>query len=118
MLDNSARDSQLADAYRSCHIFAVPAFHQAFFTVIEAMAFGKPVLASPLAADYPILQNGVHGFVVAPEDITGIVNALSRLLLDEQLYGYMRKSCLDQAARYSWDKCTDNLYTVYKDIIK
>ncbi|MDA8379095.1 MAG: glycosyltransferase family 4 protein [Planctomycetia bacterium] len=62
--------------------------------IVEAMAMGKPVIASALGGPAEIIQDQVNGLLCAPGDVDGLVRAAQRVLDDPEL----RRS-LGQAAR-------------------
>lgn len=62
--------------------------------IVEAMAMGKPVIASALGGLAEIIQDQVNGLLCAPGDVDGLVRAAQRVLDDPEL----RRS-LGQAAR-------------------
>jgi len=53
--------------------------------LLEAMAAGKPVVASDVGGVREIVDNGVTGFVVPPKDPEALGKAISSLLLDPVL---------------------------------
>jgi len=53
--------------------------------VKEAMAAGKPCVATDVGGVREIVEDGVTGFVVPPEDEGALANAILRLLEDEEL---------------------------------
>jgi tRNA A-37 threonylcarbamoyl transferase component Bud32 len=53
--------------------------------LMEAMAAGRPVVASALSGIPELVEDGVSGFLVQPGDAPGIVAALKRLLEDPGL---------------------------------
>jgi len=55
-------------------------------SIVEAMSFGLPIVASPVGGIADFFQEGVHGFTVAGGDPAAIAAALARLLDDEALY--------------------------------
>jgi len=50
--------------------------------VLEAMAAGKPVVASGVGGTPEVVVHGVTGFVVSPRDVHGFAEAICRLLND------------------------------------
>lgn len=65
-------------------IVIVPSRFEGFgLTAIEAMACGKPVVASHVDGLAEIIQNGVNGFLVPVDDINGFVKCISSLLKNE-----------------------------------
>jgi L-malate glycosyltransferase len=53
--------------------------------VLEAMALGKPVIASRVGGLREIIEDGVNGFLVDPGDSSMIANRLSTLIKDREL---------------------------------
>ena len=53
--------------------------------IVEAMAMGKPVIASALGGPAEIIQDQVNGFLCAPGDVDGLVRATQRILADPEL---------------------------------
>jgi glycosyltransferase involved in cell wall biosynthesis len=52
---------------------------------IEAMAFGRPVVAFDVGGVTEWLSDGVTGYVVPRNDVAGVADRLSRLLADDSL---------------------------------
>jgi glycosyltransferase involved in cell wall biosynthesis len=71
----------LATCYRACDVFALPSLEEGFGIVyLEAMAFGKPVLAAPLTAVPEVVLDGETGILVDPDREHALVTALVSLL--------------------------------------
>ena len=64
------------------------------FKLVQYMACGLPVIASPVGVNSTIVQNGVNGFLATREDEW--VQALNTLLSDAALRGRMGKSGRDR----------------------
>ena len=52
---------------------------------LEAMALGKPVIAGPLGGAREVVEDGVTGFLIAPDDLETLTSRLIRILQDEVL---------------------------------
>jgi glycosyltransferase involved in cell wall biosynthesis len=79
-------DDVLRDRYRSCSVFAMPSRGEGFGLVyVEAMAFGKPCLASLDDAAPEVVLNEETGLLVRYADREGILHALCRLLESQSL---------------------------------
>jgi len=78
--------SQVAEAMRQCAIFALPSRYEALGCVyLEAMAAEKPVIACMGQGIDEVIQQGMNGLLVEPDDLAGLTRSLSMLLDDEQL---------------------------------
>ena len=53
--------------------------------VMEAMAAGKPVVASNVRGNRDLVEHGRTGFLVELEDVSGLIQAFEKLILDRQL---------------------------------
>lgn len=83
-------DADMADWLAACDVFCLPSVSRAeMFGIVqlEAMAFGKPVVATAIPhSGVPWVNvDGVTGLLVAPGDSQALTGALSRLLADPEL---------------------------------
>jgi glycosyltransferase involved in cell wall biosynthesis len=62
--------------------------------IVEAMAMERPVCASALGGPMESIQNGVNGFLCAPNDADGLVRVVQDLLADPE-----RRQALGRTAR-------------------
>lgn len=73
--------NQLLKLFRSCDVFAMPSPNEGFgLTYLEAMAFGKPVIASTRGGGSEIIDHEKTGLLVEPADPNALRDALCRLL--------------------------------------
>ncbi len=76
----------LEERFRRCTVFAMPSTGEGFGLVyVEAMANGKPVVASCEDAAREVVQDGRTGLLVRQSDRAGLVDAICRLLQDKTL---------------------------------
>jgi glycosyltransferase involved in cell wall biosynthesis len=109
-------DSRLADLYASASIFAFPSLDEGFgMPVVEAMAYGVPVVTSNGSALKEIA--GDAALLVDPLDSESIAAALNTLagdaLLRERLAGLGRT----RAAMFSWDAAIQGTWSVYGELL-
>jgi len=77
---------ELAACYAHADIFALPSTGEGFGLVfLEAMAFGKPIVAAAAGGSTDLVEDGVNGILVPPNDRQALTAALDRLLRDEPL---------------------------------
>jgi glycosyltransferase involved in cell wall biosynthesis len=66
-----------------CTLFVLPSRAEGVPRVlIEAMAANKPVLSTPVNGTPYLVQDGVHGLLVEPEDVEGLASKMALLLSD------------------------------------
>ncbi len=76
----------LAGCYARAELFALPSTGEGFGLVfLEAMAFGKPVIGTALGGIPDIVEDGVTGILVDPENPLSLPSALRTLLSNDDL---------------------------------
>ncbi|MFH1055289.1 MAG: glycosyltransferase family 4 protein [Candidatus Altiarchaeota archaeon] len=77
----------LADYYNACEAFIIPTIRVEGLPLIEleAMACGKPVIASEIGGIPSVITDGVNGLLVKPKDIDTLANRLIEVLENEKL---------------------------------
>jgi glycosyltransferase involved in cell wall biosynthesis len=86
--------------------------------VLEAMACGLACVATRVSGSEDIIQHGVNGLLVEPEDPHGLARALLTLLQDPataQQYGRAARTTIEQ--RYSLDRSTDSYVALYEQLV-
>jgi glycosyltransferase involved in cell wall biosynthesis len=109
-------EKTLAQYYALCDIFVLPSFHEGFSnTIIEVMAFGKPVVTTPIAG-FPVVENGKDGFLVQPHEYKALAASITQLLTDEPLYNEICKNAEQKAKQYTWHESAKKLLEIYSSI--
>ena len=99
-------------------VFLFPSMREGFpISVAEAMAVGLPVVASPVGAIPEMIDVPEGGYLVAPDDPAGYVEALSRLDDDPSLMERMGRHNRRKAEReYDYDVVIRRLCDIYSRI--
>jgi len=110
----------LADAYRSTSIFVNPSYSEGLPTaVMEAAAFGVPVIATDVGGTGEVVQDGATGLLVRPGDVDGMKQAISWMLDHKseakQMTEAGRKRTLEL---YSWDKITSQYCEILESLCR
>jgi glycosyltransferase involved in cell wall biosynthesis len=71
--------------------------------ILEAMACGKPVVASNVTEVPQVVKHGVNGFLVPPRDPRAIANAVLEIY-DKDLIEVMGRESRRIAENYDWEK--------------
>lgn len=105
--------------YSAAEVVVVPSQYESFGMVaLEAMACGKPVVASQVGGLAYLIQDGVTGFLVPTDDPQALAERLSRLLCDAALREGIGAQAVIAAGDYGWTKIVSRLVDVYRDMLK
>lgn len=104
--------------YSAAEIVVVPSQYESFGMVaLEAMACGKPVVASQIGGLAYLVQDGITGFTVPVDDPVELANRLTSLLEDPGLRDRLGKQAVRVAQDYAWDKIASKLIPVYDGLL-
>jgi glycosyltransferase involved in cell wall biosynthesis len=111
---------ELADWYRRATVFVMPSYYETFgISVIEAMAFGLPVVATNTGGLPEVVEDGVTGILVPPGNSEALSEALIRLLRDPDLRKRMGRAGRDRVrAEYTIDQVIPQSLAVYESVIR
>ena len=86
-------------------VFALPAREEGLpVALLEAMAYGIPAVVSPVGGIPDYFEDGLHGYLVPPDDSEALAEALARLLDDLDLARRMGvRARADAAAHFAAD---------------
>lgn len=104
----------LADPYgllREVDIYVQPSIEEGFgIAVLEAMALGRPVIASKAGGLPELIEDGQTGLLVEPDDIAELGAALARLAADPDLRQALAANALRMAERRYDARMTSRSY--------
>jgi phosphatidylinositol alpha-mannosyltransferase len=110
-------DEALPDWYASADVFCAPAQGPSSgATLLEAMAAGKPVLASDVAGYRDVVQHGREGELVAPDDPAAWARALLRMAREPQRAAAYADRGRLTAQRRAWPGVAREILGVYRAI--
>ena len=79
-------EEQLHDCYRRCTVLTMPSRGEGFgFVYLEAMAYGKPVVAGAHGGPLDFIQDRVNGFVVQYGNLDQLTEVLIAVLTNPRL---------------------------------
>jgi glycosyltransferase involved in cell wall biosynthesis len=86
--------------------------------LVEAMACGKPVIATNLPGVRTVVDDGGNGFLAEPGNVEDLTSKIQCLLSDEHLrkrFGECGRRKVE--SKYSWDKIGRKLEQVYVEVL-
>jgi glycosyltransferase involved in cell wall biosynthesis len=109
--------AELGPWYERAAVVAVPSRREGYGVVArEAMAWGRPVVATAVGGLPDAIVDGETGLLVPARDTAALRGALMRLLGDPELRARLGAAARAKArAELSFDAATDALVSVYED---
>jgi glycosyltransferase involved in cell wall biosynthesis len=110
---------ELGPWYERAAIVAVPSRREGYGVVArEAMAWGRPVVATAVGGLLDAVVDGETGLLVPPRNVAALRAALERLLRDAELRARLGAAAREKAQReLSFDAAADALLHVYEDAL-
>ena len=110
---------QLQRLYARAAVVACPSRREGFgVACLEAMAHGRPGVATRVGGLLDLVVDGKTGIVVPPRDAAALRSALERLLADPDLRHRLGTAGRDRArTHFSWEKVTDATLAAYAEAV-
>jgi glycosyltransferase involved in cell wall biosynthesis len=99
-------------------IFLYPSRHEGLGSILlDAMAFGLPVVATRVGGVPEIVQHGVNGLLCEVDDIAGLTAALLTLRADPDLRRRMARANRERAMSFSPRVMTERYMQIYRELL-
>jgi glycosyltransferase involved in cell wall biosynthesis len=110
---------ELGRYYERAAVVVCPSRREGYGVVArEAMAHGRPVVATAVGGLADAVEDGVTGLLVPPRDPVALRAAVERLLADGELRRTLGANAREAAAeRFSWAASTSETIRAYRDAL-
>ena len=110
---------ELPPLYEQAAVVAVPSHREGFgVACAEAMAAGRPVVASAVGGLLDLVADGETGLLVPPRNVPALRAALERLLGDAELRRRMGEAGRERIREhFTWPAVTDRTIQAYEDAL-
>ena len=105
--------------FKTCDIFCSPATGNESFGIVllEAMASGKPIIASDIPGYKTVLENNKQGILVPPKNESAIASSILRLLENPLLRNELGGNGIARAREYDWEIIGNKINNYYNQIL-
>lgn len=112
-------DNELPKYYAACDVFALPSRMEGWgLSLMEAMATGKPVIATKVGGIPELVEDKVNGYLCSLGDVTTLAKRIVYLLEHKDAAERMGERGLKKARFYSWEKTAKKVKNIYEGILE
>ena len=110
-----ASHAELPRYYQTADVFCAPATSRESFGIVllEAMALGKPIVATNIDGYAGVVSHGEDGLLVPPCDDKALARALTVVLTDATLRQQMGTKGRIKAEKFSWEHVSQRVFDYY-----
>jgi glycosyltransferase involved in cell wall biosynthesis len=102
----------------ACDLIVAPFLSERFSSVnlLEAMAIGKPIIATNLGEQREIIQHGGNGYLVAPGNVQELAERILQILTRADELEAMSRGAQARSEQYSVDWYVERLQRLYAQL--
>ena len=110
---------EISEFYRNISVYIQPSVTEGFgIEVLEAMAYGRPVIVTSGVGAADCVTDGVNGFIVPSRDPQAILEKLNWLYDNPLAIREMGHDARERARDFTWDKIEDKYKEFYTELLK
>ncbi len=116
---NEFSEVDKASIYEAFDVFALPSTEESFgIAYLEAWICEKPVIGSRIGPTQCVIDEGIDGLLVIPNDADDLAKKIIDLLSDKKKRESMGRSGHDKTiSQFTWNKVTDKVENLYLELI-
>lgn len=113
-------DDTLRLLFSSCDLFVLPSRLEGLgIVILEAMAAGKPVVATNVGGIPELIESGQNGILVEANNEGKLAGAIVKVLSNKSLAQIIGENNMKKAReRFSWEVAAQKTERVYNELIK
>jgi D-inositol-3-phosphate glycosyltransferase len=105
--------------YAAADVVAMPSHYESFgMAALEALACGRPVVATNAGGPAFIVEDGVSGLLTSPDNAVMLANHLERLLQNDATRASMGAAARERALRFGWEHVACDILSIYRDLLR
>jgi glycosyltransferase involved in cell wall biosynthesis len=112
-------ETEKGSIFDAFDVLALPSKEESFgIAYLEAWACRKPVIGARTGPIRCVVDEGIDGLLVDPDDADDIARAIIELLSDSNMRERMgRSGHAKTVTHYTWDKIIDRVERLYVDLV-
>jgi glycosyltransferase involved in cell wall biosynthesis len=116
LLFTGPRDD-VAAVFAACDVVVLASEHEGLpLSVLEAMALGRPVVASNVGGLAELIDDGISGLLVAPRNVDALTSAIRRVLSDQDLAARLGREARRRVSeQFGESTMLDRIENVYRE---
>ena len=105
--------------YESVDVCVFPSRYDSGPVVLpEAMACGKPIIASNVGGISFMVENGKNGLLFKSENVEDLADKIVTVLKDEKLREKMGDAGREKVKEFTWERIAEQTVEVYREILQ
>jgi D-inositol-3-phosphate glycosyltransferase len=110
--------ARLSDYYNAADAFVMPSHYESFgLVILEALACGTPVVATPVGIVPQVVENGLNGTIVDGVDPCYLAAGIDALLLRQKRSPIAPRKIRQTVLRFDWSKIVSSVIGAYRQLI-
>lgn len=104
---------------KSCDLFVMPSYREGLSrAIMEAMVAGLPILASKIRGNVDLIEDGVNGFLVDPDDVNRVKAIIEMLSKKLDVVGEIKRNNILKSKEYTVQIIEKKLKKIYMKILE
>lgn len=110
---------EIKQFYSSADIYLLPSYFEGLpYTILEAMAYGLPIISTKVGAIPEVIEEGINGFLIKPGNVGALTEKIEILIKDRILREKIGKNNREKIEKeYSMDKQVEKYKKIYNTLL-